>query len=228
MIKGINAPNSFHFRIWIFVESEIKKALNLHKCLQFCCCCLISMIIRFSPSCIFKKFTAVHICNMFIFGLMFVLKLMGLAHSLLFYPEQASLGQRDLILWSAHETIQTWVCNFRDQTGHNSDCDVTVVFRWRKRGKYLITLFPEWGIFMILLFTQQFLTDFIDCELVFSSFSIISAIQHRRIIDEVVKEILIDSNSENGYRLPDDDPDLDESDTESGSFDKSLHLDNLI
>ena len=92
----------------------------------------------------------------------------------------------------------------------------------------MITLFPEWGIFMILLFTQQFLTDFIDGELVFSSFSIISAIQHRRIIDEVVKEILIDSNSENGYRLPDDDPDLDESDTESGSFDKSLHLDNLI
>ena len=46
-------------------------------------------------------------------------------------PSTASLGQRDLIPWSAHETAQTWVCNFRDLTRHNSDCDVTVIYRSR-------------------------------------------------------------------------------------------------
>ena len=35
------------------------------------------------------------------------------------------------------------------------------------------------------------------------------------------------SNSKNWDCLPDNDPDLDESDTESGSFDKSLDLDYL-
>ena len=34
----------------------------------------------------------------------------------------------------------------------------------------------------------------------------------------------MDSNSENGDCLPNDDPDFDESDTESGSFDERLDL----
>ena len=46
-------------------------------------------------------------------------------------PSTASLGQRDLILWSAHGTTQTWVYYFSDQTRHNSACHVTVIFRWR-------------------------------------------------------------------------------------------------
>ena len=46
-------------------------------------------------------------------------------------PSTSYLCQRDLIPWSAHETALTWVCNFRDLTRHNSDCNVTVIYRWR-------------------------------------------------------------------------------------------------
>ena len=72
------------------------------------------------------------------------------------------------------------------------------------------------------------MSDFVDFELVFPV-TIISASQHRRIIDEVVREILMDSNSKNGDCLPDNCPDFDELDSESGSFDKRLNLglDNL-
>ena len=37
----------------------------------------------------------------------------------------------------------------------------------------------------------------------------------------------MDSNSENGDCLPKNDPDFDELDSESGSFDERLDLDNL-
>ena len=80
---------------------------------------------------------------------------------------------------------------------------------------------------MILLFTLQFLTNLVDFELVLPFFTIISASRHRRINDEVVREILMDSNSENGDCLPHIDPDFDELDSESGSFDERLDLDNL-
>ena len=80
---------------------------------------------------------------------------------------------------------------------------------------------------MILLFTLQFLTNFVDFELVFPRFTIICARQHCTIIDEVVREILMDSNGDNGDCLPYNDPGFDELDSESGSFDERLDLDSL-
>ena len=63
----------------------------------------------------------------YIFSLVEVKPLLNsLSHST---SSTASLGQRDLIPWSAHETAPTWVCNFRDLTRHNLDCDVTVIYR---------------------------------------------------------------------------------------------------
>ena len=62
---------------------------------------------------------------------------------------------------------------------------------------------------MILLIAFQFLTDFVDFVLIFR-FTIIKASQYRSIIDEVVREILMDSNSKNGDCLSDNDPDFDD------------------
>ena len=72
---------------------------------------------------------------------------------------------------------------------------------------------------MILLLALQFLTDFAYFELLFIHFTIICACQHHRIIDEVVKAILMDSNSENVDCIPDNDLDFGKLDSESGSFD---------
>ena len=78
---------------------------------------------------------------------------------------------------------------------------------------------------MNLLFILQFLTDFVDFELVFPCFTIISASQHRRFIAKVVKGILMGLNSENGDCLLDNDHDFDELDSESGSLGETLDLD---
>ena len=80
---------------------------------------------------------------------------------------------------------------------------------------------------MIFLFTHQFLTNFVDFQLVFSRFTIISASQHCRIIDEDVSEIFMSSSSKNGDCFPDNVPDFDELDSESCSFDEHLDLNNL-
>ena len=52
-----------------------------------------------------------------------------------------------------------------------------------------------------------------------------STSQRRRTADEVVREILMDSDSEDGDCLSDNDPDFDDSDSESSSFEASLDLD---
>ena len=78
---------------------------------------------------------------------------------------------------------------------------------------------------MILLFTLKFLTDFVDFELVFPVFAIISASQHRRIIDKVSKEIFLWILIAKWDCLPNNDPDFDELDPESDSLDERLDLD---
>ena len=52
-----------------------------------------------------------------------------------------------------------------------------------------------------------------------------STSQRCRTADEVVRDILMDYDSEDGDCLSDNDPDFDDSDTESSSFEASLDLD---
>ena len=62
-------------------------------------------------------------------------------------PSKASLGHRDLIPWSAHETTRTWVCNLRDVRQHYSatmsllflDKELSLIVKERKVLDHMIS-----------------------------------------------------------------------------------------